>query len=539
MGKRGSEAVAPAQKKAAKAAAKGAAAAPAGSSAQEALTLTLPPQQTSVNCQAMTLNGKIWTIKYMCLINLLWLNQTWSPTPQIPINKGAVTVGILKQELDSKSFPAFRTWKRVSAQESSLAFFETASSEASKDADGFLHHASVVMDRALRHRQVLEVILSEEGSGLSIWDSVSKLHAGCNKSTRQEEVAWMFQHMHDSKLAGLLDPNQSVRFFTGEGRPVAKDVVFGTTFDENLRAAVIAGKSPLDAMSMETKLGERYSAFKTLPRAELDTAKAEASAALRAQSQGEAAEAVPDESGEKERTAAFKACLDDVQARIGEVKNEDLLESIQFYEEKARNLLSSNMQLFIFPNSEKELCELLDKTAAAQTRGSSKSFVGIIFDPAQWGESITNPHVRVCPLNMQYLRTFLSAVIKNRDNQQVSIHSRDLFICFDSFLPGNLPKWLGAFQTASGDAITKQSFQVYISYDEDSLRLRRRYIKASTTTFQQIEQMSLVTAENFGDCMTKKNRKHFKGSNFGNKIGDVLLNTPQALWSMTLKDTKG
>ena len=36
--------------------------------------------------------------------------------------------------------------------------------------------------------------------------------------------------------------------------------------------------------------------------------------------------------------------------------------------------------------------------------------------------------------------------------------------------------------------------------------------------------------------MTKQNRKHFKGSNFGNKIGDVLLDSPQTLWSMTLKD---
>ena len=87
---------------------------------------------------------------------------------------------------------------------------------------GFLHHSSIVMDRALRHPRILEVILSEEGTGSGIWDAVSKLHAVCSKSSRQEEVAWMFHHMHDSRVAGLLDPNQSVRFFTGEGRPGGK-----------------------------------------------------------------------------------------------------------------------------------------------------------------------------------------------------------------------------------------------------------------------------------------------------------------------------
>ena len=48
------------------------------------------------------------------------------------------------------------------------------------------------MDRALRHPHILEVILSEEGTGSGIWDAVSKLHAVCSKSSRQEEVAWMF-----------------------------------------------------------------------------------------------------------------------------------------------------------------------------------------------------------------------------------------------------------------------------------------------------------------------------------------------------------
>lgn len=200
MGKRGPAGAAAPKQKAAKAAAKAAAAAVPAAGSPEALALALPLQQpSSVNAQALALNGKIWAThlenvrvfkeqavsedlvqmkpldrsfaqvfdenaaleslkrdgKYMCLINLLWLDQTWSPTPQIPINKGAVeqikthwfaqpcgmesqqvTVGILKQEMDSKTFPASGTWKRLSAEESILAFFEAASAEAAKVAEG-------------------------------------------------------------------------------------------------------------------------------------------------------------------------------------------------------------------------------------------------------------------------------------------------------------------------------------------------------------------------------------------------------------------
>ena len=89
--------------------------------------------------------------KYLCIMNALWLDQSWSATPQIPISQGAidqvkshwfstpngldqqqVTVGFLRREVDSKTVPAFGTWKRLSAEESIIAFFEAAAAEAQK-----------------------------------------------------------------------------------------------------------------------------------------------------------------------------------------------------------------------------------------------------------------------------------------------------------------------------------------------------------------------------------------------------------------------
>ena len=289
--------------------------------------------------------------KYLCLMNALWLDQSFSATPQIPISQGAidqvkahwfseptgldqqqVTVGVLQQEVDSKKMPAFGTWKHLSAEESVIAFFEAAGAEArnveagaqddqlqkwlthclacpvlirvvadSQEMEwvaqqlredqtqlsflartltqrifdvmqkreamgvaytpealldlydkklklsaksekltkgpvsakiffvfksirkkhdvlpGFLGHASLVMDRALRHDSILKVILAEESTGKSLWDSVSKLHAMVAKSSRFEEVSWLFVHMHDAKICGYLDGEVSVRQLNGQG----------------------------------------------------------------------------------------------------------------------------------------------------------------------------------------------------------------------------------------------------------------------------------------------------------------------------------
>ena len=80
----------------------------------------------------------------------------------------------------------------------------------------------MVMDRALRHPSILNVILAEEATGQSLWETVGKLHAVCSKSNRTEEVFWLFTHMHDAKVAGFLEGELSIRLLTGEGRTGGK-----------------------------------------------------------------------------------------------------------------------------------------------------------------------------------------------------------------------------------------------------------------------------------------------------------------------------
>ena len=102
---------------------------------------------------------------------------------------------------------------------------------------------------------------------------------------------------------------------------------------------------------MDTKLGERYREFQQLLRQELDEARAEASAAARAEAQQGATQDPEAQEGLPVRSAAFKAFLGDVQAKIGEIKNEETLAQIQYSRTKlatswlpTSSSLSSNRQ---------------------------------------------------------------------------------------------------------------------------------------------------------------------------------------------------
>ena len=307
-------------------------------------------------------------------------------------------------------------------------------------------------------------------------------------------------------------------------------MIFTPKYDESLRNGCRAGKVPTDLLSMDTALAALFAEVKTkLSQDILDSRPDQGS-------EESAPAPAPAESSSPSCSEALTQFMETVRARCGENTNQETLELMQSCEAKARSLFNSNVSLHVCPGSERELLELLKSSKVAQIRGDKQAWVGIFVDNCQWGEPITNPHVRTAPLNLSYLKTFVNAVIASRDPQCLTLHTRDLYMFFDGFQHHQLTKMLGAVQSATGSSLTKNSFQVNLSYDEESLRKRRAYVKVQSTVFDQIEQMALVTSEPFQESMSYRARAHFKGTSVGNKIGDIHVDAPGTLWSLTMKD---
>ena len=82
------------------------------------------------------------------------------------------------------------------------------------------------MDRALRLPAVLEVVLAEEASDNPIWKTVALLQATVSKTSRPDEMVWLFQYMKDAKTAGFLQvEGLTSRVLTGTAKDHNKGYV--------------------------------------------------------------------------------------------------------------------------------------------------------------------------------------------------------------------------------------------------------------------------------------------------------------------------
>jgi hypothetical protein len=74
--------------------------------------------------------------------------------------------------------------------------------------------------------------------------------------------------------------------------------------------------------------------------------------------------------------------------------------------------------------------------------------------------------------------------------------------------------------------------KVYVNVDEESLRARRGLVRQGSN-FDQVEIMTILTKEDFSLRLPMTKRTHYPGTSMGNKIGDVVLDATDTMWSLT------
>ena len=125
-------------------------------------------------------------------------------------------------------------------------------------------------------------------------------------------------------------------------------------------------------------------------------------------------------------------------------------------------------------------------------------------------------------------------MLTSRDDKGATLDDQDLYFCFDCTAHHNIGKLQQCFVNADGDQLEKSCKQLYISIDEESLHARKTRIR-SGTSFDQMEYLSLVSREEYGKQLPVIKRLHYKGTNSGNKIGDVEWTSLDNAWNLTHK----
>ncbi len=201
----------------------------------------------------------------------------------------------------------------------------------------------------------------------------------------------------------------------------------------------------------------------------------------------------------------------------------------------AKRLIDANVCLAETPSSEKKAREIFEGSAAFKVLGvESEKYIAIILDPGQMGETITCPHLRIPPLNQDEMKLMLRAFIAARDPPDgMSLAACDLYFAFDNGHPHNMQKILQCFVNNQNDTIPKFQHKVLLTYDEDSLRARKSVCRTAVL-FDQLEDMRIVSGREFSRVGLPVLRHiHFTGSNYGNKLGDIVSPNFGLLWQET------
>jgi len=125
----------------------------------------------------------------------------------------------------------------------------------------------------------------------------------------------------------------------------------------------------------------------------------------------------------------------------------------------------------------------------------------------------------------------LRAIITSRDAGTDELHEGDMFFVIDNCFHHHTNQILKCFVDDNGNAMKRETRLIYVSLDEDSLRQRRGCIRPGTS-FDCVEHMTIVTKNDFVQTIPHCRRRHYAGTNIGNKLGDVVLPAYDTLWSL-------
>ena len=180
-----------------------------------------------------------------------------------------------------------------------------------------------------------------------------------------------------------------------------QEIVFNVQHDDALRQAVRAGKTPEDACDIST-IKEAMDRLDEVVKA---ASAKDGSGVEELPAAPAAPEPVPEPS---------TLTIDATQIMIQQVqvvtKNDAVPDEskqlIANHEIKATRLLDTNVMFAKIPNSAKKVREILDAAGAGKIRGNldAGTSVGILLDPAQMGECVSSPHLRVNPVNHAVVR---------------------------------------------------------------------------------------------------------------------------------------
>ena len=210
------------------------------------------------------------------------------------------------------------------------------------------------------------------------------------------------------------------------------------------------------------------------------------------------------------------------------------------YRDFAQRLVQEQVKLVEEADTTSATAQQIAESPAGKLRGEKGSYVVFMYQPAMAGEPVTYPHIRIAPLRHEHLCKMTRAAVLSRNTEGdytlkdgMEIHDGDAYVFCDGCRHGNEASLMAGFRDASSKMINKQRHQLFIAYDEDSLRERR---ERTRTSLDQVEYGHIVTAATIQ--IDDRPRLELPGTTLGNLLGPVGLPPHEAMWRLTFAEKK-
>ena len=216
----------------------------------------------------------------------------------------------------------------------------------------------------------------------------------------------------------------------------------------------------------------------------------------------------------------------------------DKVDDVDQWGSFAKRLFQTHVTLYVVPPaiSHSELSKVISESHFGKLKGESGKCVLINYDPANAGEPVTRPEIRVAPLRDAggHANTMVKGAIGARSSDG-ELASGDLYLMWDAKRHGNEAVLLKPFSKAGEKPMTKERQTLYVIYEEASLSARRSAVRGMAT-IQQVEFLHVVSK----GAVEGEDRKrtHYAGTTHGDTLGPVTLPDPKSTWHMAFSDKK-
>jgi hypothetical protein len=186
----------------------------------------------------------------------------------------------------------------------------------------------------------------------------------------------------------------------------------------------------------------------------------------------------------------------------------------------AAKLVQQHVKLVVEPKTQSLIPNLLNDTKPLVVSANDGEYILWVYDTKACGEAKSRAHARLPPVRDDHLHKLIGGAIRTRGtpDSTAALNPRDLYLILDGGRSDIEKPFNQCFLGDDGKVLGRSRRTIFLTYSEDGPHRRRM---RGFTAINQVERLLATSLKTLQ--LQERPRLHFKGTNRGNYIGDLVV----------------